>query len=142
MDFTDMIVGYDLVAEEDYNPGLQSYLRLLYTGRVNAAKKGKKLDFFFHAGESNSSENKEIYDAIALGTKRISHGMRVVYCPELMNIMIDKDICIEVDAVNNFAIGYCMDLRNHPARSLLHAGMPITLTSESPCYLNYHGLTL
>ena len=50
MDKSDMIIGYDLVAEEDFCPGLEKFLKHLYDGRIKAAKKGKRLEFFLHAG--------------------------------------------------------------------------------------------
>ena len=141
-DHTDMVVGFDLVCEEDYNPAIEQFLHILYEGKQKAADQGKKLDLYFHAGESNSRNNNNLYDAIALGTRRIGHGFHIAYCPTLMEEVKKNDICLEVCPISNFVLGYSLDLCNHPARSLLHAGVPVALSSDDPGFFNYHGVTL
>lgn len=94
-DFTDMVVGFDLVCEEDFHPGISNFLRILFEGKEKAASQGKKLEMYFHAGESNSRHNREVYDAIAFGTKRIGHGFHVAYCPTLIEEIKKNDICLE-----------------------------------------------
>lgn len=141
-DHTDMVVGFDLVCEEDYNPAIGQFLHILYEGKAKAAAQNKKLDLYFHAGESNSRNNVNLYDAIALGTKRIGHGFHIAYCPTLIEEVKKNDICMEVCPISNFVLGYALDLRNHPARSLLHEGVPIALSSDDPGFFNYHGVTL
>ena len=68
---TRMISGFDMVNEEDYNPGIDSFL-----DQIIEAKQRLRgdLQFYFHAGESYSRSNTELYDAILLGCKRIGHG--------------------------------------------------------------------
>lgn len=39
-------------------------------------------------------------------------------------------------------IGYTRDLRCHPARSMLHYGVPISISSDDPCFFDYEGVTL
>lgn len=141
-DYSDKVVGFDLVCEEDYTPSIESFLHILYEGKEKAANQGKKLDFYFHAGESDSRNNYNLYDAIALGTKRIGHGFHVAYCPTLIEEVKKNDICLEVCPISNFVLAYALDLRNHPARSLIHAGVPIALSSDDPGFFNYHGVTL
>lgn len=36
-DYSDMVVGFDLVCEEDFNPGICNFLRILYEGKEKAA---------------------------------------------------------------------------------------------------------
>lgn len=97
---------------------------------------------FFHAGETNARNNRELYDAIAFGTKRIGHGFHVAYCPTLLEEVKKADICLECQPVSNFLLGYSLDLRNHPARGLLQAGIPIALSSDDPGFFDYYGVTL
>jgi adenosine deaminase CECR1 len=40
-----------------------------------------------HAGESYSNKNKELYDAILLGTKRIGHGFALAKHPKLIEMV-------------------------------------------------------
>ena len=97
---------------------------------------------YFHAGETNSRSNRELYDAIAFGVKRIGHGFHAAYCPSIIEEIKKNDICLESQPVSNFVLGYSLDLRNHPHRSLLHAGVPICLSSDDPAFFDYHGVTL
>ena len=36
-DYSDMVVGFDLVCEEDFNPGISNFLKILYEGKEKAA---------------------------------------------------------------------------------------------------------
>lgn len=47
-------------------------------------KLGDRFQVYFHAGESYSRQNTELYDAILLGTKRIGHGFGLSMHPDLM----------------------------------------------------------
>lgn len=75
-------------------------------------------------------------------TKRIGHGFQIAYHPELMKIVKEKGICIECCPVSNFVLGYITDLRNHPVRGLLHAGLPVSINPDDPGFMNYEGVTL
>lgn len=53
-----------------------------------------------------------------------------------------NDICIECCPVSNFVLGYCLDMRNHPVRSFLHAGIPVSISPDDPGFMSYNGVTL
>jgi adenosine deaminase CECR1 len=59
-----------------------------------------------------------------------------------MKIVKEKGICIECCPVSNFVLGYITDLRNHPVRGLLHAGLPVSINPDDPGFMNYEGVTL
>mmetsp|Transcript_36896 Transcript_36896/g.56488 ORF Transcript_36896/g.56488 Transcript_36896/m.56488 type:complete len:135 (+) Transcript_36896:1203-1607(+) len=77
-----------------------------------------------------------------MGTKRIGHGFHLAYYPELMKLVKERGICIECCPISNFVLGYILDLRNHPVRGFLHEGLPVTISSDDPGFMNYHGVTL
>jgi len=137
-----MIVGIDMVMEEDYNDSISAFLPQLYEGHQKFKKDGREFNMMLHAGESNSKNNKELYYAINLGTKRIGHGIHLAHCPSLMKIVKEKEICLEVCPISNFILGYTLDLRCHPARGFLHAGLPVAICSDDPGFWGYDGLTL
>lgn len=83
-----------------------------------------------------------MYDAIALGTKRIGHGFKLAAHPKLLEIVRDDQICVECCPVSNFALGYCLDMRNHPARSFLQQGLAVSISPDDPGYFGYDGVTL
>ncbi len=68
---TDMVVGFDMVNEEDYNMPINDFLEQMF---ICKKKLGDKFQVYMHAGESYSRQNTELHDAILLGTKRIGHG--------------------------------------------------------------------
>lgn len=113
----DMVVGFDLVNEEDYHAPLDEFLEQILTAREEMGK--DKLQFYFHAGESNARSNQELYDAILLNAKRIGHGFALIRHPKLIQMVKEKGICIECCPCSNMALGYSYDLRTHPARYLL-----------------------
>lgn len=39
-------------------------------------------------------------------------------------------------------LGYTLDLRSHPARSLIAQGVQISLSSDDPLFFGYSGVTL
>lgn len=53
-----------------------------------------------------------------------------------------NDMCIECCPVSNFVLGYCLDMRNHPVRGFLHAGIPVSISPDDPGFMSYHGVTL
>ena len=111
-----MIAGFDMVNEEDYNAPIDEFLEQILTTKE---RMGDDFRVILHAGESNSRNNNEIYDAILLGTKRIGHGFAIAKHPKLIELVKEKDICIECCPVSNFVLGYTKDLRCHPVRGLI-----------------------
>jgi adenosine deaminase CECR1 len=140
---SDMVVGYDLVCEEDYNEGIGSYLDLLMEYKDKFQKKwGEEFQFYFHAGESTSRSNTELYDAILMGTKRIGHGFGLMMHPKLIELVRKNNICIECCPVSNSLLGYCHDLRTHPVRSLLSHGIAVSINPDDPGFFDTPGVTI
>jgi adenosine deaminase CECR1 len=103
---------------------------------------GREFPVYLHCGETNDRTHQQLYDAILLDTKRIGHGFHLAYHPELMKIVKDKGICIECCPVSNLLLGYVLDLRCHPARGFLHAGLPVSISPDDPGFMGYEGVTL
>ena len=68
---TNMISGFDMVNEEDYNPPIDDFLDQIMAVKM---KLGDRFQLYLHSGESYSRGNTELHDSILLGTKRIGHG--------------------------------------------------------------------
>ncbi len=111
-----MICAFDLVNEEDYNVGIDYFLEQILTTKKRC---GDKFQVLFHAGESYSRTNKELYDAIVMGSKRIGHGFALAKHPKLIELVKQKNICIESCPISNNVLGYVKDLRCHPVRGLI-----------------------
>ena len=54
-----------------------------------------------------------------LGTKRIGHGLTVTRNQIIMDLVKQQDICVEVNPLSNYLLGYCRDLHHHPGKILI-----------------------
>ena len=108
----------------------------------NAQLENPDLQIFLHAGESASRKNSNLYDAVLLNTKRIGHGFHLIDHPYLIEKVKERGICVEVCPVSNLILGYCFDLRWHPARSFLQRGVPMWINSDDPRFWGSTGVTL
>ncbi|MEM1124446.1 MAG: hypothetical protein AAGJ18_28675 [Bacteroidota bacterium] len=135
------IRGFDLVAEEDAgNTTLFHTKQLMLLDSLEKAT-GVELPLYLHDGESNWASTANIYDAVLLGTKRIGHGFNLFRFPTLMELVKEKDICIEVNPLSNQILGYIRDLRMHPASTYLRRGVNCTISSDDPLIFDYQGLS-
>ena len=137
-----MVIGFDMVNEEDFTPSVEEFMPQIVEAILKAKGMGQEFPLYLHCGESVDKNHKQLYDAILLGTKRIGHGFHLAFHPELMKIVKQKEICIECCPVSNFCLGYILDLRCHPARTFLHAGLPVTISPDDPGFMGYEGTTL
>jgi len=122
-----MITGLDMVMEEDYNTPADEFLEVLYAAKLEF---DGKLEIIMHAGESNSRNNTEVFDAVLLGAKRIGHGFSLAKHPKLIEMVKKNDICIECCPVSNQVLGYIHDLRCHPIRGLIQQGVKVSISSD------------
>jgi len=56
--YTDMIVGYDMVNEEDFTPPLTEFLPQLYAAKEKAASMGMEFPLYLHSGETNMKDHQ------------------------------------------------------------------------------------
>lgn len=131
------IAGFDLVGEEDALPDLSTCVEQFISIEKEARKRGVSLPYYFHAGESNWTNNSDIVDALMLRSKRIGHGLALIKHPRLMERVRDRRIAIEVCPVSNQVLGYVSDLRNHPAINWIRSGLPVTLNPDDPGMMGY-----
>ena len=80
-----------------------------------------------HGGCSVSRANEDLGDAVLLGSKRIAHGLSLAKHPHLTQLVKQNNICIELLPGKNLALGYCTDMRTHPARALLTKGIKCSI---------------
>lgn len=133
--------GFDLVAEED-----NGHTTLFHAQQfllLDSLKKatGVELPLYLHDGESNWASTANLYDAILLGTKRIGHGFNLFRFPNLIELVKEKNICVEVSPLSNQILGYIRDLRMHPASTYLRRGVNCVISSDDPLIFDYEGLS-
>ena len=90
----------------------------------------KGLPFTIHAGEADGPES--IRAALAMGAKRIGHGVRCVEDPALMKTLAEQQIPLECCPTSNLQTRAISDRwQDYPLRSLLQAGLAVTVNSDN-----------
>ena len=84
----------------------------------------------FVPGESVGPEG--IWGALNIGAERIGHGLSAIHDPELMGVLVERQIPIEICISSNLRTGCCASLADHPVRRYFDAGLMITLNSDDP----------
>ena len=86
-----------------------------------------------HAGEHAGPES--VRGGMNLpGITRISHGVRAVEDPALVEELVERGIVLEVCPGSNVALGVYASFEVHPLRALHTAGVRVTLGSDDPPY--------
>ncbi len=84
-----------------------------------------------HAGETTGPET--VWDAVRLlGAERIGHGTSAALDPELLALLARRGITLEVCPTSNIATRAVETLAEHPLRTFVEAGVPVTINSDDP----------
>ena len=122
MNHSKLIAGIDLIHHEDLTSPLLENVPDLMQLKLEV-EDPLKFDFFLTSGESHQRANKNLIDAVLLNSKRISHGLSLFQSPRLVEVIKERNSCIEVCPISNMLLGHVTDLRNHPVRYMLHKGV-------------------
>jgi adenosine deaminase CECR1 len=128
----DLIIGYDLVDEEDKEHTNLFFINEILGARHKAELRNITLPLYLHSGESNWTENENVLDAILLDARRIGHGIALFKHPLLLQIAKERGIAIEVCPISNQVLGFVADLRNHPAVLYINSGLPVVICPDDP----------
>ncbi|XP_013201175.2 adenosine deaminase 2-like [Amyelois transitella] len=127
-DMPEIFAGFDLVGQEDKGKRLSEFMPALVEAKGN-------INYYFHAGETNwlgTTTDENLFDAIALGTKRIGHGYALIKHPSLLAHVLNNDIALEVNVISNVVLSLVHDVRNHPLATYLALGVPVVISSDDP----------
>ncbi|KAI1762040.1 Metallo-dependent hydrolase [Hypoxylon sp. FL1150] len=133
-----LILGYDLVGQEDGGRPLRDLLPELFWFRKQCAEEGINIPFFFHAGEclgSGNATDHNLFDAVLLGTRRIGHGFSLYKHPLLIDLVKEKRILVESCPISNEVLRLCGSVMSHPLPALLARGVPCSLCNDDPAML-------
>ena len=87
-----------------------------------------------HAGESSGPEG--VRDAIELlGADRIDHGVRAIEDPELVALLVDRQIPLGVCPTSNLRLGVYTSIEHHPIDRLRRAGVAVSINTDDPVLL-------
>jgi adenosine deaminase len=85
-----------------------------------------------HAGEHAGPES--VRAALALPITRMSHGVRAIEDPALVDELAERGIVLEVCPSSNVSLGLYATYEDHPLGALRDAGVRVTLGSDDPPY--------
>lgn len=86
-----------------------------------------------HAGEEGPPEY--VWEAIdVLGVDRIDHGNRSLEDPALVDRLVRDQTPLTVCPLSNLRLCVVKDMRAHPLKRMLDAGLFVTVNSDDPAY--------
>lgn len=86
-----------------------------------------------HAGEEGPKEY--IWEAInLLKVERIDHGNRSMDDPELLKLLVERQIPLTLCPVSNLELCVIDRLEDHPVKKMLDMGIMATIHSDDPAY--------
>lgn len=117
------VVGIDLAGAESPEFAIEKYDQLF--------KQAKEwhIPYTIHAGEAMGP--KSIREALALGTKRIGHGIRCIEDQSLVDELVKNKITLECCATSNLNTKVFNKFTKYPVRELLHEGVRVTLNTDN-----------
>jgi len=93
------------------------------------ARAGKVLKC--HAGECDGPHR--VREAIQqLGVRRVQHGVRSVEDPSVVKRAVDEGVTFDMCPLSNVGLKVVADLRSHPIRQLMAAGVNCTVSTDDP----------
>ncbi len=88
-----------------------------------------QVPFTIHAGEADGPAS--VWAALRFGAKRIGHGVRSIEDPELMEVLLERQICLECCPTSNIQTKAVDKMRRHPIREFLRKGLLVTINTDS-----------
>jgi len=119
------VVGFSMAGDEENYPAgdyAEAY--------AVAADSG--LGCTIHAGEWAGADS--VRAALELPITRISHGVRAIEDPALVDELEARAIVLECCPTSNVVLGVYPSYEDHPLRPLRDAGVKVTLGSDDPPY--------
>jgi aminodeoxyfutalosine deaminase len=84
-----------------------------------------------HAGETGGAAH--VREAVLdLKARRIQHGVRAVEDEAVLRLLAERGVCCDVTLTSNACLTPFVDLRTHPIRRMIEAGVPVTLSTDDP----------
>ena len=101
--------------------------------RLYAAAREAGLKLVAHAGEEGPAAY--VADVVdVLGVDRIDHGNRALEDPALVRRLAERGITLTVCPLSNLRLCGVTDMRQHPLKRMLDAGLKATVNSDDPSY--------
>lgn len=88
-----------------------------------------------HAGEACGAES--VRQALThFPVTRIGHGVRSIEDPKVIEMLLEKNITLEVCPSSNVLLGVAPNWQQHPLKKLVDLGVKTCLNTDDPLYFN------
>ena len=88
-----------------------------------------------HAGEGAGADSVRAC-VEQLGARRINHGVRAVEDPAVVDLLLERGVSLDVCPTSNVMLQVAPSLAAHPLPALLAAGVPVSLNTDCPLFLD------
>jgi len=123
----DGIVGLDLAGIEE--------MSALPFREIFRDAKAEGLGITIHAGEWAGASS--VWDAVGmLKADRIGHGVRVLEDSAITNVLLEREIVLEVCPSSNVLSGIVPSLSDHPLPDLIKRQLDVTINTDDPIICN------
>jgi aminodeoxyfutalosine deaminase len=84
-----------------------------------------------HAGETGGADyvRQAVLD---LKARRIQHGVHCVDDEAVLGLLAERAICCDVCLASNQCLTSFVDMKSHPIKRMIEAGVPVTLSTDDP----------
>jgi adenosine deaminase len=117
------VAGLDLAGPENEEVANRKYAPFFQQAREWG------IPYTIHAGEAMGPESMR--EALALGTKRIGHGIRCQEDPSLVKELAEDGITLECCASSNLNTKVFGQIAEYPLRSMLGQNLRVTLNTDN-----------
>ena len=120
-----IIVGIDLSGNEN------DAVPLAVSSLFRRAKDDLGLGVTIHAGECGDPANVE-WAVTDCNADRIGHALAAVRNPRILDLLREKNTCVEVCLTSNVLTGSVPDLDQHPVLTFITHEIPFVLCTDNP----------
>ncbi|KAK4200850.1 putative adenosine deaminase-related growth factor [Triangularia verruculosa] len=132
--YSSYIAGFDLVGEEGKGHPLHYFTKQLLRFQKACQLAGTQIPLLLHCGETldNGGEtDRNLLDALLLGSRRIGHGFALPRHPLIMEQMKKHNICVEVCPISNEILGLTPRISGHSVYNLLANNVHCTVSTDN-----------
>lgn len=142
--YPEIIAGIDFSGREQ-TASLGELMPTLDRFSKRCSDEGVNIPFVFHAAEGTGygdEVDRNLMDAILLGSKRIGHGLTLFKHPVLTELVKEKGILIECCPISNQVLGLTGSVGSHPLPAMFAYGVPIALCNDDPAIFGHKDVGL
>ena len=118
------VTGVDIAGDPTVFP-------LSYYEGACALARDEGLGTTVHAGELQGPDTVRVA-VEQLGATRIGHGIRSVEDPSVIDLLLEREVTLEVSVTSNVYTRATPSLELHPLPRLVEAGVRVTINSDDP----------